>query len=180
MTSSASRTTCGQLLRPEASTAHVTERLAGTLRSPPEAVDIRDRDAVDRIFAEHGKAIALVVHTAAQPSHDWPRAIPRRTSASTQRHPHLLESTRARCPRRPRLLLHQQGLRRHPQPPAARGARPAPELPSRTATTVDLDTSMSIDTAPTLCSASPRRRPTCSSRIGRLLRDADRCFRAAA
>lgn len=36
-----------------------------------EEVDIRDAAAVGRIFAEHGKAISLVIHTAAQPSHDW-------------------------------------------------------------------------------------------------------------
>ncbi|MGE5333455.1 MAG: NAD-dependent epimerase/dehydratase family protein [Nitrososphaerota archaeon] len=34
-------------------------------------VDIRDEKAIDRIFARYGKEIALVVHTAAQPSHDW-------------------------------------------------------------------------------------------------------------
>jgi len=33
--------------------------------------DIRDFDAVSRIFAEYGKDITLVIHTAAQPSHDW-------------------------------------------------------------------------------------------------------------
>lgn len=34
-------------------------------------IDIRDFDAVSRIFSEYGKDIALVIHTAAQPSHDW-------------------------------------------------------------------------------------------------------------
>lgn len=34
-------------------------------------VDIRDEKAIDRIFARYGKEIVLVVHTAAQPSHDW-------------------------------------------------------------------------------------------------------------
>jgi CDP-paratose 2-epimerase len=33
--------------------------------------DIRDEGAMDRLFAQHGRAIALVVHAAAQPSHDW-------------------------------------------------------------------------------------------------------------
>jgi len=33
--------------------------------------DIRDQDAMERIFQEYGSEIALVVHTAAQPSHDW-------------------------------------------------------------------------------------------------------------
>jgi CDP-paratose 2-epimerase len=35
------------------------------------AIDIRDRDAVFALFEELGSAISLVVHTAAQPSHDW-------------------------------------------------------------------------------------------------------------
>jgi CDP-paratose 2-epimerase len=34
-------------------------------------VDVRDRDAVLRLFARHGGAIELVIHAAAQPSHDW-------------------------------------------------------------------------------------------------------------
>jgi len=56
----------------DASTAHVTGRLA---RELPDfrslELDIRDRDAIDALFREHGSAIELVVHTAAQPSHDW-------------------------------------------------------------------------------------------------------------
>ena len=34
-------------------------------------VDIRDRDGVKRVFDAHGKDIDLIIHTAAQPSHDW-------------------------------------------------------------------------------------------------------------
>jgi CDP-paratose 2-epimerase len=34
-------------------------------------VDIRDRDALGRIFTRYGRDIDLVVHAAAQPSHDW-------------------------------------------------------------------------------------------------------------
>ena len=34
-------------------------------------VDIRDESAINDIFATYGADIALVVHTAAQPSHDW-------------------------------------------------------------------------------------------------------------
>jgi CDP-paratose 2-epimerase len=33
--------------------------------------DIRDQAAITKIFAKYGRDIALVVHTAAQPSHDW-------------------------------------------------------------------------------------------------------------
>src|ERR1700754_2193679 len=33
--------------------------------------DIRDADAMDNLFARYGRNISVVVHTAAQPSHDW-------------------------------------------------------------------------------------------------------------
>src|SRR4029453_16575681 len=33
-------------------------------------VDIRDRDALAKIFVRYGRDIAVVIHTAAQPSHD--------------------------------------------------------------------------------------------------------------
>jgi CDP-paratose 2-epimerase len=34
-------------------------------------LDVRDQDAINRLFRIYGPAIAVVVHTAAQPSHDW-------------------------------------------------------------------------------------------------------------
>jgi CDP-paratose 2-epimerase len=34
-------------------------------------VDIRDQSALERIFRQYAKDLVLVVHTAAQPSHDW-------------------------------------------------------------------------------------------------------------
>jgi CDP-paratose 2-epimerase len=62
----------------EASTAHMTEALLA--RYPDAftslAIDIRDRDAVERVFAERAGAIELVIHTAAQPSHDWAASDP--------------------------------------------------------------------------------------------------------
>lgn len=63
---------------PEASTSHTTERLVRELgdsfRSLP--VDIRDPSAVDRAFADVASSLALVIHTAAQPSHDWAASDP--------------------------------------------------------------------------------------------------------
>jgi CDP-paratose 2-epimerase len=62
----------------EASTAQMTSTL---LERYPEsfnslAADIRDRTAVERAFAERGGEIELVIHTAAQPSHDWAASDP--------------------------------------------------------------------------------------------------------
>jgi CDP-paratose 2-epimerase len=34
-------------------------------------VDIRDLDALEAVFAEYGDNIEAIIHTAAQPSHDW-------------------------------------------------------------------------------------------------------------
>ncbi|MFI5222443.1 MAG: NAD-dependent epimerase/dehydratase family protein [Bacteroidia bacterium] len=34
-------------------------------------IDIRDFNALEKVFKEYGKDIKLVIHTAAQPSHDW-------------------------------------------------------------------------------------------------------------
>lgn len=34
-------------------------------------VDIRDQRAVSEIFSQYGAGVELIVHTAAQPSHDW-------------------------------------------------------------------------------------------------------------
>ena len=58
---------------PEASTKPSSARLAEQLGDAFRAteLDIRDADGVGSLFAEHGAAIELVVHTAAQPSHDW-------------------------------------------------------------------------------------------------------------
>jgi len=57
---------------PDASTSWNTQRLQSALpRFRHEAIDIRDAAAIDALFRRHGRDIALVVHCAAQPSHDW-------------------------------------------------------------------------------------------------------------
>jgi CDP-paratose 2-epimerase len=49
-----------------------TEQLKKTLpRFIHNPVDIRDKNAIAQIFRKYEKNIAVVVHTAAQPSHDW-------------------------------------------------------------------------------------------------------------
>jgi CDP-paratose 2-epimerase len=56
----------------EASTGWNTQRLtSGLTRFHHCPLDIRDAPAIESVFARHGKSIALVVHCAAQPSHDW-------------------------------------------------------------------------------------------------------------
>src|SRR4051794_22537835 len=57
---------------PDASTSFVSERLADSYGAQFRWVDldIRDAEGVDRVFAEHAARVELIVHTAAQPSHD--------------------------------------------------------------------------------------------------------------
>jgi CDP-paratose 2-epimerase len=62
---------------PEASTAPTTRRLLDSLDGFRSLeVDIRDADAVMRIFRDHAGDLELVIHTAAQPSHDWAASDP--------------------------------------------------------------------------------------------------------
>lgn len=58
---------------PDASTHWSNETLKRELGSGYEhhSLDVRDRDAVARLFRRYGESISLVIHTAAQPSHDW-------------------------------------------------------------------------------------------------------------
>lgn len=85
---------------PEASTSHVTERLVGAhpeFRS--ESVDIRDAEAVERIFRERAGGIQLVIHTAAQPSHDWAASEPQTDfGVNANGTLNLLEAARAHAP----------------------------------------------------------------------------------
>lgn len=61
-------------------------------------VDIRDREAIENIFREYGSDIKVVIHTAAQPSHDWAAKEPYTdftvNANGTQT---MLESTRRFC-----------------------------------------------------------------------------------
>ena len=85
----------------EASTSHVTARLTAEMDSSFEPVDldIRDSDGIDRIFSQHGKEIDLVIHTAAQPSHDWAASDPQADfTINANGTLNLLEATRNHCP----------------------------------------------------------------------------------
>ncbi|MBK4722878.1 NAD-dependent epimerase/dehydratase family protein [Azospirillum sp. YIM DDC1] len=64
--------------------------------------DIRDQDAMERLFAQHGRAVALVIHTAAQPSHDWAAREPFTDfKVNANGTLNLLEMTRRHCPDAP-------------------------------------------------------------------------------
>ena len=66
------------------------------------AVDIREADAVDRLFAERRGDIALVIHAAAQPSHDWAAKEPQTDFAVNANGTlNVLEAARKNCPQAP-------------------------------------------------------------------------------
>ncbi|MBF0262150.1 MAG: NAD-dependent epimerase/dehydratase family protein [Magnetococcales bacterium] len=63
------------------------------------ALDIRDAAAIDTLFSAHGANIELIVHTAAQPSHDWAAKEPLVDfSINANGTLNLLEATRHHCP----------------------------------------------------------------------------------
>src|SRR5882672_3235255 len=84
----------------EASTALTRTKLEKSLKNyRHEAMDIRDNDAVNTLFAKLGSSVKVVVHTAAQPSHDWAAREPHTDfSVNAVGTLNLLEATRQHCP----------------------------------------------------------------------------------
>jgi CDP-paratose 2-epimerase len=84
----------------EASTAPTRARLERSLKAYRHLdLDIRDRDGVERVFAHYGRALALVLHTAAQPSHDWAAREPETDfGVNAVGTLNLLEATRRHAP----------------------------------------------------------------------------------
>ena len=62
-------------------------------------LDIRDRGAIEAIFQDHSSDIGLIIHTAAQPSHDWAVSDPHTDfTVNANGTLVLLEATRQHCP----------------------------------------------------------------------------------
>lgn len=65
-------------------------------------IDIRDEEAIDRLFREYGRNIDLIIHTAAQPSHDWAAREPITDfTVNANGTLVLLEAARRHCPDAP-------------------------------------------------------------------------------
>ena len=63
-------------------------------------IDVRDQAAVSEVFQRYGAGISLIVHTAAQPSHDWAAREPLTDfSVNATGTLILLEAARQFCPR---------------------------------------------------------------------------------
>jgi CDP-paratose 2-epimerase len=85
----------------EGSTAWNVARLERALGPAYRHVnaDIRDRDAISKLFAHYGRRIELVIHTAAQPSHDWAAKEPFTDfDVNAGGTLNVLEATRQHCP----------------------------------------------------------------------------------
>src|SRR4051794_39678556 len=87
----------------EASTKKTRDQLIKNVRGyEHHNVDIRDANAVNDIFKQHGAHIGAVIHTAAQPSHDWAARDPQTDfSVNANGTLNLLEAARMFCPEAP-------------------------------------------------------------------------------
>jgi CDP-paratose 2-epimerase len=85
---------------PEASTASTRAKLESELRGyQHRALDIRDAESINALFREFGSEIKIVIHTAAQPSHDWAARAPQVDfSVNALGTLNLLEATRTFAP----------------------------------------------------------------------------------
>ena len=83
----------------EASTYWNRRRLEANVKNyEHNDVDIRDYSQIEKIFSRFGKEIALIIHTAAQPSHDWAARDPFSDfSVNANGTLNLLEATRKYC-----------------------------------------------------------------------------------
>ncbi|HZR21930.1 MAG TPA: NAD-dependent epimerase/dehydratase family protein [Verrucomicrobiae bacterium] len=62
----------GEFFGPEASTMASRRALEQQLKRYRHfPLDIRERESIDKLFSKFGSEIKTVIHTAAQPSHDW-------------------------------------------------------------------------------------------------------------
>ena len=89
-----------QFFGPDASTQWVVDDLQERLDNYRHYdIDVRNADGVRALFAEYGADIALIVHTAAQPSHDWAARDPQTDfGVNANGTLNLLEAARQHCP----------------------------------------------------------------------------------
>lgn len=153
---------------PEASTAPTVRRLSAELSSSfrPLELDIRDASGVMSVFAEFAGQVELIIHTAAQPSHDWAARDPRLDfSVNATGTLNMLEAARAYTPdaplsSRPRTRSTATGRTRY---------RCATLDSGSTSTRRILGTAGSMHPCRSMhplipCSECPRRPPICSYR----------------
>ena len=88
----------------EASTAWNRERLEESLGGKYRHlnIDIRDTEAINKTFKEYSSDLKLIIHTAAQPSHDWAAKDPQMDfTVNANGTLNLLDATRNHAPEAP-------------------------------------------------------------------------------
>ena len=87
----------------EASTKKTRDHLIATIPDyEHHDLDIRDAKSIADLFKQYGREIAAVVHTAAQPSHDWAAREPQTDfTVNANGTLNLLEAARNFCPEAP-------------------------------------------------------------------------------
>ena len=85
----------------DASTEWNTKKLTESISNfEHHHADIRNIEELEKIFLKHGADIKLVIHTAAQPSHDWAANEPITDfTVNANGTLNLLEATRLHCPK---------------------------------------------------------------------------------
>ena len=135
---------------PEASTAPVTEELkAAHPEFRSEELDIRDVEGIERVFARHAGQIEVVVHTAAQPSHDWAAREPQTDfGVNANGTLNLLEAARAHSPDAPFIFCSTNKVYGDtPNRLPLEETETRLELPAEHPYHRGIDTSMSIDSS---------------------------------
>jgi CDP-paratose 2-epimerase len=96
-----------QFFGADASTVWQRRELERTVRGYAHFdADIRDREAMTKILARYAKDIEVIIHAAAQPSHDWAASDPTTDfTVNAGATLLLLELARAHCPDAPFLFL---------------------------------------------------------------------------
>ena len=133
---------------PDASTSRATQQLTdGYPTFLSLDVDIRDAEGVMQVFERHAADIELVIHTAAQPSHDWAASDPGTDfTVNANGTLNLLEAARRHTPDAPFIFTSTNkvyGDRPNHLPLAELETRL--ELPEGERYHEGIDTTMSID-----------------------------------
>jgi len=145
-------------------------------------VDVRDRAAIDALFARWGERISVVVHAAAQPSHDWAARDPfvdfsvNATGTLT-----LLEACRRRCPEASFIFTSTNKVygARPNELPLVEGATRWEVDPSHPFAAYGIDETMSIDaTLHSLFGVSKAASDLMVQEYGRYFGMRTVCFRA--
>ena len=92
-----------QFFGKNASTSSTRDQLVRSLpRYQHHEIDIRDRDKIEDLFRTSSPRLGLIVHTAAQPSHDWAAREPHTDfTVNALATLNLLEAARQYCPEAP-------------------------------------------------------------------------------